>query len=136
MRMIIKQDGKRRAFGPFLIKLWQLAIAVVPKGKVYPKNGFLPGRGISSSQGLHVAQGLILCAGRRTKQERFFPGNGLPTAPEEFQAPGVGKGNSFPDKAISDEQGITKRNGPLGQFRKGGPIDSPLFVERSYQRQD
>jgi len=134
--MVIKQDGKRRAFGPFLIKLRQLAIAVVPKGKIHPKNGFLPGCGISSSQGLHVAQSLILCAGRRAEQERLFPGYGLPAAPEEFQAPGVGKGNSFTDKAISDEQGITKGNGPFGQFRKGGPIDSPLFIERSYQRQD
>ena len=86
MRMVIKQDGKRRAFGPFLIKLRQLAIAVVPKRKVHPKNGFLPRRGISSSQGLHVVQSLILCAGRRAEQERFFPSNGLPTAPEEFIA--------------------------------------------------
>jgi hypothetical protein len=134
--MITKQNGKRRAFGPFFIKLRQLAIAVVPEWKIHPKDGFLPLRGISSSQGLHVAQSFFLCAGRWAEQERFFPGYGLPTPPEEFKAPGVGKGDSFTDKAIPDEQAITERKGPLDQFRKGRPINSSLIIERSYQRQD
>ena len=122
--------------GPFFIKLRKLAIAVVPKWKIHPKNGFPPIPRVETSQGLHVAQGFFLCAGRGAEQERFFPGDRLPTPPEELQAPGVGKGDSFTDKAVSNEQAITRRNGPLRQFREGRPIHSSLFVERSYQRQD
>jgi hypothetical protein len=134
--MIIKQNGMRCSFGPFSIKLWKLAIAVVPKGKVHPKNGFLPLSGVEASQDLHVAQGFFLGVGRGAEQERFFPGDHLPTSAEELQTLGIGKGESFTDKAISDEQAVIERKRPLGQFCEGRPINASLFVERSYQRQD